>query len=386
MIKHQNKIEKLILELCPNGVKYFSVGEICEINRGRVMSKDYLRENVGEYPVYSSQTANEGIFGYIKTFDYDGEYVTWTTDGANAGSVFYHNGKFSITNVCGLLKPKTSNLNVKYLLYSLSIIAKSYVNAGMGNPKLMSNVMARIKIPVPPLPVQEEIVKILNSFTELEAELEARKKQYEYYRDNVLTFEETIKHLPLGELAGIYDGTHQTPKYINEGVPFVSVENIKSLYTTKKYISLADYDKNYKVKPKIGDVFMTRIGIIGACALVEKNDDLAYYVTLTLIRPDRNKILPNYLRHVIESGIGKKELRKRTLINAVPIKINLGEISKIEIPVPSLIEQERVISVLDKFESLVNDVSIGLPAELNARRQQYEYYRNKLLTFKEYAD
>jgi len=188
MPKRQSKIEKLFAELCPNGMELKSIGEICQINRGRVMSKGYLRDNAGEYPVYSSQTANDGVFGRINTYDYDGEYLTWTTDGAYAGSIFYRQGKFSITNVCGLLKVKVDDVNTKFLLYVLSIVSKKHVSAGMGNPKIMSNVMEKIKIPIPPLAIQEEIVKILNSFTELEAELEARKKQYEYYRGKLLTF------------------------------------------------------------------------------------------------------------------------------------------------------------------------------------------------------
>ena len=189
-----NKIDKLIADLCPNGVELKSIGEICQINRGRVMSKDYLRDNSGEYPVYSSQTIDDGVFGRIKTYDYDGEYLTWTTDGANAGSIFYRKGKFSITNVCGLLKVKDTGVNTKFLLYILATVSKKYVNAGMGNPKIMSNVMEKIKIPIPPLAIQQEIVKILDNFTtelkaELEAELNARKKQYEYYRDQLLTFD-----------------------------------------------------------------------------------------------------------------------------------------------------------------------------------------------------
>ena len=134
MTKHQNKIEKLIADLCPGGVELKSIGEICQINRGRVMSKDYLRNNAGEYPVYSSQTADDGVFGRINTYDYDGEYLTWTTDGAYAGSIFYRNGKFSITNVCGLLRVKDDDVNTKFLLYVLSIVSKEYVSAGMGNP------------------------------------------------------------------------------------------------------------------------------------------------------------------------------------------------------------------------------------------------------------
>jgi len=162
------------------------------------MSKDYLRDNAGEYPVYSSQTADNGVFGRIKTYDYDGEYLTWTTDGANAGSIFYRTGKFSITNVCGLLKISTPTVNAKYLAYILGTVAKKYVSSGMGNPKLMSNVMSAIKVPIPPLEVQKEIVNILDKFTQLEAELsaelsaelEARRKQYEYYRNQLLTFEQ----------------------------------------------------------------------------------------------------------------------------------------------------------------------------------------------------
>ena len=145
------KVSQLIEKLCPNGVEYKKIEELCSITRGRVMSKDYIRDNVGDYPVYSSQTENNGELGKITTYDFEGEYVTWTTDGANAGSVFYRNGKFSVTNVCGLLKVTNLIINTKYLYYILSIEAPKYVNAGMGNPKLMSNVMARIKVPVPPL-------------------------------------------------------------------------------------------------------------------------------------------------------------------------------------------------------------------------------------------
>ena len=162
------------------------------------MSKDYLRDNAGVYPVYSSQTANQGVFGYINSYDYDCESITWTTDGANAGSVFYHSGeKYSITNVCGLLRSQKEDVVLKYVFYVLQIFAKSYVNDGMGNPKLMSNIMATVRIPVPPLDEQKRIVSILDRFDALTtdikhglpAEITARQKQYEYYRDLLLTFE-----------------------------------------------------------------------------------------------------------------------------------------------------------------------------------------------------
>src|SRR5574344_346987 len=144
-----SKIEELIKEKCPNGVEYKKIEDICKITRGRVMSKMYLSENIGNYPVYSSQTENNGVFGKIDTFDFDGEYVQWTTDGANAGSIFYRNGKFSVTNVCGLLKVKDNYLNIiktTYLAYVLTKETKKYVNYATSNPKLMSNVMERISV------------------------------------------------------------------------------------------------------------------------------------------------------------------------------------------------------------------------------------------------
>ena len=173
------------------------MGEVCEIKRGRVISKEYLDKHKGSFPVYSSQTRNDGEIGSIDTYDFDGEYVTWTTDGAYAGTVFYRNGKFSITNICGLIISKDDKkLLVKFIVYWLQIEAKKYVKGGSGNPKLMSNVVANIPIPIPPLKVQEHIVSKLDVFDALvndiskglPKEIELRQKQYEYYREKLLGF------------------------------------------------------------------------------------------------------------------------------------------------------------------------------------------------------
>lgn len=180
--------------------KSVTLSDICRITRGRVISKDYLREHAGTYPVYSSQTANSGVFGFIDTFEYDFESITWTTDGANAGSVFYHRDEeFSITNVCGLLRVlDDKTISTKFLYFVLGQVAKQHVSAGMGNPKLMANAMSRVQVPVPPLAEQERIVSILDNFDALAdalrdglaAELGDRRNQYEYYCDRLLTFEE----------------------------------------------------------------------------------------------------------------------------------------------------------------------------------------------------
>ncbi|MDD6530005.1 MAG: restriction endonuclease subunit S [Prevotella copri] len=382
-------LETLIQELCPDGVEFVKLGDVCKISRGKVYSKKYLAEHIGEYPVYSSQTANDGILGKIGTYDCDGKFLTWTTDGAYAGTVFYRQGKFSVTNVCGLISCSNPILSLKFLYYWLTIEAPKHVHQGMGNPKLMSNQMAKIEIPLPPIEVQTEIVRILDKFISLEAKLEAeldcRKRQYEYYRDKLLSFDnvggQEVEWKKMSEVCEIYDGTHQTPKYQSGGIPFISVENIKDIYGSNKYISLEDYE-SYKIKPKVGDVFMTRIGSIGVCAVFTKQADIAYYVSLALLRPNKEILDSRYLKHFIESAIGRKELGKRILHNAVPIKINKSDIGKVKLLIPSLEEQHRIVSILDRFESLTTSLQSGLPAEIAARRQQYEHYRDKLLTFK----
>ena len=146
-------------------VEWKKLGEVANLVRGRVISKDYIRDFEGEYPVYSSQTANDGVLGSINSYMFDGEYLTWTTDGAYAGTIFRRKGKFSITNVCGLIDITCRNIKQDFLYFWLSKTAKDYVLEGMGNPKLMSNVASTILIPIPSLEEQTRIVGILDTFT-----------------------------------------------------------------------------------------------------------------------------------------------------------------------------------------------------------------------------
>ncbi len=141
------------------------LGDVCTLGRGRVISqKDLVK--TGLYPVYSSQTSNNGIFGYLETFDFNGEYITWTTDGAYAGTVFFRNGKFNCTNVCGTLKLKNENNDTHFVAIALSKETFQYVNKN-GNPKLMNNIVEKIPISLPTLPEQRKIGQFLASFDTL---------------------------------------------------------------------------------------------------------------------------------------------------------------------------------------------------------------------------
>lgn len=373
-----SRLEELIQELCPEGVEYRRVDEICDISRGKVMSKDFIQANEGEYPVYSSQTENDGELGRISSYAYDGEYLTWTTDGANAGSVFYRKGKFSITNVCGLLKVNREDVLTRYIFHTLQVEAPKYVNKGMGNPKLMSNVMSGIKLPVPPLEVQREIVHILDSFTLLTAELTARKKQYEYYEHNLL-FDDKYKRMKLSDLCTVNQGL-QIPisKRLKEPrencYRYITVQFLKNNEDEQYYIE--NPDKN--VICKEDDILVTRTGSTGVIV----------YGVEGCFHNNFFKVTPNELIH-------KKYmyflLRSKYMYNKMLTAASGGTVPDLphkkfyalEVPVPTIDEQKHIVEMLEKFNELSNDITTGLPAEIEARQKQYEFYRDKLLTFKQ---
>ena len=398
-----SRLDELLEELCPNGVEYKELREIFNLKNGYTPSKankEYWEDtdinwfriediNTNGRVLSSSieKVNKKGVKGkllpkntlIISTSATIGEYALITEE-------FLCNQRFS----CLIIKKEYKDILLPmFLRYYAHILSKKCKeNIKIGNfPSVDMDKFKKFLIPLPPLEVQNEIVRMLNNFTaltaELTAEVTARKKQYSWYRDYLLKFENKVEIVKLGSIVEVYDGTHQTPDYKTSGIPFVSVENIDSIYSTEKYISEEDFEKNYKIKPRIDDVFMTRIGTVGKCAIVTKNIPLAYYVSLALLRPNKNKIDARYLKYIIESGIGRKELNKRILFTAVPIKINKGDIDKIEIPLPPLEVQKRIVEVLDNFEKICNDLNIGLPAEIEARQKEYEFYRNFLLTFKE---
>ena len=368
--------------LAGQAVEWKPLGEVAYLTRGRVISKQYLDENRGDYPVYSSQTVNNGEIGKIDTFDFDGEYVSWTTDGANAGTVFYRTGKFSITNVCGLIQIQDlSKLDYKFLFYWLSISAKHHVYSGMGNPKLMSNQMSKIKIPIPPLSVQTKIAQILDAFTaitaELTAELSMRNKQYQYYRDKLLSENELAKvgfeWKSLGEVLIRTKGTKITAGQMKE----LHKENAPlKIFAGGKTFALVDFDdipqKDINTNPSV---------IVKSRGIIEfeyydkpfshKNEMWSYY-------SDNENILIKFVYYFLKS--------KESYFQQLGSKMQMPQIAtpdtdKFLIPIPPLSAQTKIVQILDKFDTLTRSISDGLPREIELRQQQYEYYREMLLGF-----
>ncbi len=378
-------------------VAWKTLGEVAELQRGRVMSKIYLSENKGEFPVYSSQSLNNGEIGKINSFDFSGEYISWTTDGAYAGTVFYRNGKFSITNVCGLITINDiEELDYKYLYYWLTIEAVKHVYSGMGNPKLMSHQMEKIEIPVPPLTVQTEIVRILDTFTELTAELTAalateltaRKTQYNYYREQLLSFEEgEVEWKTLGEVGELVRG-NGLPKadFTETGIPAIHYGQIYTYYgtyttDTKSFVSIETAKKLKKVN--FGDVVITNtsenLEDVGKAVVYLGKKQAVTGGHATIFRPSKD-ILGKYFAYFTQTegfASQKRKLAKGTKVSDV----SATDLAKIIIPVPDLEEQVRIVSILDKFDTLTTSITEGLPKEIELRKKQYEYYRDLLLTF-----
>lgn len=282
---------------------------------------------------------------------------------------------------------------------------------GASYPAISDKELKEYKLPVPPLEVQREIVHILDSFTlltaELTAELAARQKQYEFYRDMLLTFDDvraggttsrSLKQALFENSRNIveYKATKDltvdsfwlmpsTPKFLESGIKYITSKNIKNgkiEYDTAKFISEDDYNKISSNRAiQRNDLLITMIGTIGEAAFVD-TDEPFYGQNLYLLRLNPQIINRKYYFYFItQSKIKNSLVSKKNASSQGYIKA--GSIENLVVPVPPLSEQQRIVDILDRFDALCNDITSGLPAEIEARRKQYEYYRDKLLTFKE---
>lgn len=402
-----SKINELIQTLCPDGVEYKSLKDLYEYRRGSFPQpytnmSFYGGDNAAPF-VQVADVCDDGFCLVDKTKQTISKIAQPKSVFVKKGTVIVTLqgtiGRVAITQYDAYVdrtlaiftKCKVSDLNKRYFSYCLKSIfdEKKKLARGSTIKTITKEEFSEFEIPVPPRPVQDEIVRILDEYTDLEAELEAKlseeielkQKQYMFLTSELIDKLESDSVVPLESVCGVYDGTHSTPQYTDSGVRFVSVENINDLYGSKKFISEEAYEK-FKIKPQIGDVFMTRIGTMGKCAIVDRDEPLGYYVSLALLRPDSTVLSSEYLRWYLESGAGWKELEARTLWNATPIKINKGEIGKMLIKVPSLAVQDVVVKKIKAYYDAKTSLLTLLNTELESRKKQYAYYRDQLLTFK----
>ena len=363
------KLDNLIKELCPDGVEYKTLGEVCEMQRGTSLTRANSVE--GEYPVISG--GKEPAF-YCNQFNRDGETITVAGSGAGAGFVQYWNEKIF---VCDAFSVKGKELlKTKFVYHCLSNLQEKIyaTKKGGGVPHVHISSVENFHIPIPPLPVQEEIVRILDTFTsltaELTAELTARRKQYEYYRDALLTRDTKIEQTTLDKISENCDSQRK---------PVTSGNRIKGDYPYYGASGIVDYVNDYIFD---GDYLL--VSEDGA-NLVARSTPIAFSISGKNWVNNHAHILKfkeSATRKFVEHYLNSINLEKYISGGAQP-KLNQQNLNKIPIPLPPLSVQQRIVDVLDNFDAICSDLKIGLPAEIDARKKQYEYYRDLLLTFAE---
>ena len=353
-----SKIGDLINKLCPNGVEYKSIGACCKIETGKLNANAAV-EN-GEYMFFT--TAKEP--SKTNTYRWDEEALL-IAGNANIGDVKHYKGKFNAYQRTYVLTNFSKDINVKYLYFSLSNNLKVYLDKHKNEAAMTYIVLSTLKnfkVAVPPLEVQDEIVRILDDFTllsaELSAELKARQQQYEYYRNTLVNNE---KNKYLSEISKIKNGKDY--KSFDEGnIPVYGTGGIMT------YTSRFAYDKP--------SVLIPRKGSINKLYYVEEpfwNVDTIFYTEI-----NKEVAIPKYVFYCLEN----EHLEELNTAGGVP-SLTQAVLNKVKLHIPSLDKQKEVVNKLDKLYNLINNIFKGLPAEIEARQKQYEYYRDKLLTFKE---
>ena len=357
------KLDELIKEYCPDGVEYKELQNVLKIKNGR----DYKTFGEGEYPVYGSG----GILTYIDHFVYDKPSVLIPRKGS-IDKLYYVDKPFWNVDTIFYTEINTDLILPRYVYHCLLREHLEKLNTAGGVPSLTQKVLNKVKLPVPPLEVQREIVRVLDSFTlltaELTAELTARKNQYNFYRDKLLTFDNEVKIVPLAEIADIGTGSSNTNEGIEEGeYPFY----VRSQEPLRKN----DYEYDETAIITAGD----GVGVGKVFHYVEGK--YAVHQRAYRIHINTPDVLPRYYFHYMRSAF--LPYIQKTMFQGSVASIRRPMLNQFPVPVPTLDVQKRLVNVLDNFEAICTDLNIGLPAEIEARQKQYEYYRDKLLSFKE---
>lgn len=407
-----SKLDELLRELCPNGVEYKKLGEIATVLRGaspRPIKKYITNDSdgvnwikIGDVPVGSkyitqseekitkegaekSRYVRKGDFILSNSMSFGRPYIL-AIDGC------IHDGWLSISN----FKDVFLSDYLYYLLSSSAIQQEMKKRASFGGAvqNLNADIVKALVLPVPPIEVQSEIVRILDNFTkltaELTAELAARKTQYSFYREKLLDKTEMkalmVEIADLGKWSGGKTPSMAEKKYWESGtIPWVSSKDVKQpiLSDTIDHITNAAVDEaSMTVYPAGSVAIVTRSGILRHTFPVTYipfettvNQDIKILVT-------KEGISSRYVSHALQA-YGESIRRTTKKQGGTVDSLDFQKVLAYKIPVPPLDVQNRVVNVLDNFEKICSDLNIGLPAEIEARQKQYEYYRDKLLTFAE---
>ncbi|HEM2822629.1 TPA: restriction endonuclease subunit S, partial [Streptococcus suis] len=386
------KIEEMIAELCPNGVEWKELGEICKIETGKLNANAAVENGI--YPFFT--TARE--ISWINSFRWDAEALL-IAGNANVGDVKYYSGKFEAYQRTYVLTNFTNSINVRYLFHYVKYQLKAHLERNTKKAAMSYIVLSTLKsfsIPIPPLKIQEEIVQILDKFTEyvteLTAELTDRQKQYSFYRDKLLSFEDEVYQVEwktLGELFEFKNGLNKGKEFFGRGTPIVNYTDVyKNIRLTSAVVrgtveASPEEQKRYNVRR--GDVFFTRTSetkeeIGKTSVLLEDIDGGVFSGFVLRARPKTDSLLPEYCAHCFNSSSFRKEIVRYSTYTTRALT-NGSTLAKLTIPLPPLPIQERIVQVLDNFDAVCNDLNIGLPKEIELRQKQYEYFREKLLTF-----
>lgn len=371
-------------EFIPDHWSEGRISYLFSIGRGRVISELELNPE-GKYPVFSSQTKNDGCLGFIDTFDFDGSILTWTTDGANAGSVFVRNGKFNCTNVCGTLTPK-SKLDLKYYLYYLQTLTPFYKRPDTNGAKIMNNEMAAIYSLIPPLSEQIQIARYLDHQCTIIDSLISKKELLieRLHELRQATINEAVtKGLDpkakmkdsrigwLGEYPSSWNltqlrhliskaGSGVTPRggaevYIDEGVIFIRSQNVHFDGLRLDDVVRIDPETHCNMsgsKVFQNDVLLNITGAsIGRCCVVTIHEEMNVNQHVCILRSN-GKILPEYLNLVLQSNIGQLQV-KNGATGGNREGLTLEAIKEFIIPVPEVTIQADLVS---KITSSINEI------------------------------
>jgi type I restriction enzyme S subunit len=385
-----SKIDELIAEFCPEGVPVLAFG-------GLVINRDNERRPVtrdlrlsGTYPYYGAN----GVQDYVEEFIFDGTFLLVGEDGSvieadGAPVLNWAEGKIWVNNHAHVLAEKPDGPSLRYLYFYLSTINVSGFVTGGTQKKINQGNLNKIPIPIPPLEVQRKIVSILDKFTqleaELEAELEARRSQYEHTREQLLNFSGDLSAHPMSELIA---------ELCPEGVEYKTLGELLEMIPRGKRLTKSELPQGGSIPVFHGGLepigftdqantpAMTVMVInVGASAgNIGWSEEPFWCSDGCFALPHSNLILPKYLYYCSSANqrFFVDKVRKAGIPTLAP-----ASVLALGIPVPPLQIQSEIVSILDKLDALVNDLTFGLPAEIAARRKQYEHYRNKLLTFKE---